>query len=198
MFEGNETLLEVCHYECYIGFSHQRNSAISLSLAQSFISWAIVIVIVMAWMIAILRFLFYWRILNLFSWGCSYSPPRNKKAFQSNANRLLADRCLGLIVNKFERVWMGCPCDLWWVASWVVVTWDPSSSVDRQTDTTEKIASTTSLREVKIHNGNCNINSSFVITKIRLANYLHSPFTIYSQKAITTYDTHKKNHLLNA
>ena len=27
-----------------------------------------------------------------------------KKTFQSNANRLLADRCMGYIVNKFEEV----------------------------------------------------------------------------------------------
>ena len=31
--------------------------------------------------------------------GCS------KKSFQLKANRALADRCMGYIVNKFEKVW---------------------------------------------------------------------------------------------
>ena len=33
----------------------------------------------------------------------------NKKAFQLNANRPLADRCMAYVVNKFEPVW-GDPC----------------------------------------------------------------------------------------
>ena len=31
----------------------------------------------------------------------------NMKAFQSNANRPLADGCLSCILNKFEQMWEG-------------------------------------------------------------------------------------------
>ena len=63
----------------------------------------------------------------------------------------------------------------------------------RQTDTTEKLASGTSLWAVKIHNDNSNssgINSSFDITKFRLTSSAQSLQYLFTE-ATTMCETKK-------